>query len=297
MRLDQLIYIVEISRFGSISLAAEHLHVSQPTISIAIDALEKELGKKLFYRSRLGSQPTEDGKFLINKARQILNIVEEIQESTNPSSKKLKGTLAISAIPGLCISLLPKTFIHYKSKFPDVTLKLTEGGSFQIAERVKNEKVDLGFIATTNPNHFDNDESLIFKPLMYGQVMACVGHNSPLATEETLTLKEIINHPIITIPGYQMYKSVKNLLKKHGEPNIFFNSENRDIGRQILASGTGIGFYSSVIIKHDPYFTTGKLVAIPILDTEINLLYGYIRLKSKHLSTVAREFINTLEML
>ena len=62
MRIDQLIYLVEISRLGSISLAAEHLHISQPTISLAINNLEKQPAKKLLVRSRLGTHPTEDEK-------------------------------------------------------------------------------------------------------------------------------------------------------------------------------------------------------------------------------------------
>lgn len=125
--------------------------------------------------------------------------------------------------------------------------------------------------------------------------MACVGKKSPLAEKSSITFKEIIHHPVITLSGYQMYKTILNILKKHGEPNILLNSGNRDMGRQVLAAGLGVGFISSVIIKNDPYFTSQKLVAIPIADAEINLYYGYIRLKNKHFTTAAREFVKMLE--
>lgn len=295
MRIDQLIYLVEISRLGSISLAAEHLHISQPTISLAINNLEKELGKKLFVRSRLGTHPTEDGKIIIHKARQIVSILEEIKELTDPNSNQLTGSLIMSAVPGFSISLLPKTFVNYKKKFPRVELELQQGGSFQIAEKVKSEKIDLGFVTIIKPNQFEYDEKLSFKPLAVGKVMACVGKKSPLAEKSSITFKEIIHHPVITLSGYQMYKTILNILKKHGEPNILLNSGNRNMGRQVLAAGLGVGFISSVIIKNDPYFTSQKLVAIPIADAEINLYYGYIRLKNKHFTTAAREFVKMLE--
>lgn len=135
MRIDQLIYLVEISRLGSISLAAEHLHISQPTISLAINNLEKELGKKLFVRSRLGTHPTEDGKIIIHKARQIVSILEEIKELTDPNSNQLTGSLIMSAVPGFSISLLPKTFVNYKKNSPASNLNCSKEGRFKLPKK------------------------------------------------------------------------------------------------------------------------------------------------------------------
>ncbi|MFJ8527537.1 LysR family transcriptional regulator [Bacillus sp. NPDC094106] len=72
MNLEQMEYIKEISRTQSISLAAKNLHVSQAAVSQSISLLERELGVKLFIRSRLGTTPTKEGKNIIRKALEII---------------------------------------------------------------------------------------------------------------------------------------------------------------------------------------------------------------------------------
>ena len=75
MRIEQLIYLIEISKCGSISSAAEQLHISQPGISQAINSLEEEMDTKLFHRSKkIGTQPTEDGKSYQNCKRDFRQI-------------------------------------------------------------------------------------------------------------------------------------------------------------------------------------------------------------------------------
>src|SRR5690625_3230987 len=121
MRLDQLIYLVEIDRFKSISLAAEKLYVSQPTVSQAINSLEIELGKKLFNRSRSGTIPTEYGEEIIEKAKEILFIVNDIKESSLSNFKLLTGNITIKGVPGFYTSLLSSALVSFKKKFPGIT--------------------------------------------------------------------------------------------------------------------------------------------------------------------------------
>lgn len=71
MHLEQLKYIVEVAKTRSISIAAQNLHVSQSTISKAITNLEQELSIHLFTRSRLGAQPTTEGKNIIKKPMKL----------------------------------------------------------------------------------------------------------------------------------------------------------------------------------------------------------------------------------
>lgn len=71
MHIEQLKYIVEVTKTRSISIAAQNLHVSQSTISKAITNLEQELGINLFTRSRLGAIPTAEGKNIIKKRMKL----------------------------------------------------------------------------------------------------------------------------------------------------------------------------------------------------------------------------------
>lgn len=296
MRLDQLIYLVEIDRFKSISLAAEKLYVSQPTVSQAINSLEIELGKKLFTRSRSGTIPTEYGEEIIERAKEILFIVNDIKESSLSNFKLLTGNITIKGVPGFYTSLLSSALVSFKKKFPGITLKLFEGGSLEIEKDILAKTVDLGFVAVDNKDYFENNSKLIFKPLTTGNIMACVGQKSPLANKNSLSMQEIIKHPLISLkPGYQMYETIMDSLKEYGNPDVFFYSGNSSAGKQILMEGFGVGFCSSITIKNDPYFMFDKLKAIPLSDKDLGLYYGYLILKDKHFSNISKEFIKIVK--
>lgn len=172
MRIDHLIYIAEVAKLKSISLAAETLHVSQPTISQAIKAIETEWGGKIFHRSRLGTYPTNDGEIIITKIKEILSKVDEIKEVNTNDSDTLTGSLSISAVPGISQSLLPVTLADFINKFPKVAINISEDGSTQITKDVLNERVDIGFVAYSQENVFATHKNLVYKPLLSSPIMA-----------------------------------------------------------------------------------------------------------------------------
>ncbi len=221
--------------------------------------------------------------------------MEELKESSNLKSEKLTGTLSISSVPGICTSLLPKTIVDYKNRFPGISIKIFENGTPQIIEDITTEKHHLGFVAFTDKGYFKEHTELFYKELADCKVMVCVGRKSPLSAKNSITLEEIIKEPIVPFkPGYQMYLGILELLRKYGQPNILYSSTNSIMGKQIMAEGIGVGFCSGLTIKNDPFFTSGKLIAIPISNADIKLSYGYIRLKKRHLSTAAKEFLRVV---
>ena len=78
MRLEQLQYIIEIEKTGSISKAAENLYLTQPSVSAGVSALEKELKFKIFKRTKSGMSPTAEGEQVLALARDILAKTQEI---------------------------------------------------------------------------------------------------------------------------------------------------------------------------------------------------------------------------
>lgn len=299
MRIDQLIYLVEVSKYKSISLAAEHLHITQPTISQALNALEAELNVKLLNRSRHGTIPTDDGKLIINKAIQILEKIDEIHNIAGNQTKLLSGTLSIAALPSFSMNILSNTIATFKSSYPGITVNVFEEISSIIAAEVSAERVVLGFVAIDSEEGLFINTDIIFEKLIEGHVMACVGRKSPLSACEEISYKEIVKYPIVSfISKSPFYKKLISNLSQYGEPTFLFNAAltNQGTGKQILAEGTGISFVSSLIIESDPYFKSNQLVAIPISDKGINIDYGYIRLKSRQLPPAAKEFLKHLKL-
>ncbi|MDR6551207.1 LysR family transcriptional regulator [Paenibacillus qinlingensis] len=291
MRIEQLIYIIEISQTGSISLAAEKLHVSQPNISQAIVSLEEELGVKLFNRSRIGAVPTEDGKLIISKAIEIMNKVEELRETAGHQFNQLSGSLSIASVPSLCLSVLPPTLAIFKNKHKDVELVMMELNYPQIIQEVLNGQVDLGLIAVSR-NYHNPHAQLISEHLMDCRIMAYVGKKSPLSHRMSISIDELIQEPLLISSDYLI-----NIFKQHGEPNLLFKLGNSEAAKRIIAEGIAIGFYTETGMRYDPYLETGSIVALEVTGVDLEVSFRSIRLKSRHLSLPYKEFTKELKTI
>lgn len=286
MRIEQMQYIVEIARTGSISTAAERLNLTQPNVSQSILALEHELGVKLFKRSRSGTQPTEAGKSVVLKAEEILKQLDEIKNMANIHTNLLTGSLSIAAIPTFYMSLLPKTLAAFKLNYPRIELEMKENNSAQIIQMVLNETVDLGVVAVPEM-HLDINK-LRVESFLKSKVMACVGKNSAFAHQTSITMKEIIKHPVLSMSEY-----ILKTLHKYGEPNLLFKANNMEASKHVIAEGLAIGFYTELALKFDPYYQTGELIPLRVSDEELELSFYSLQPKS-HNSMAAQEFIKEL---
>ncbi|WP_248923863.1 LysR family transcriptional regulator [Paenibacillus hamazuiensis] len=294
MRLDQLQYLVEVSDCGSITIAAERLHVSQPNVSQSIASLEEELKTTIFIRSRSGAKPTEAGKAIIDRAREILNQVAELKKAARTQDSELTGTISIATIPSMCMTLLPKTLAVFKSKFPKVQIEIIEAGSIKAKDSVLNGEVELGLVSRRQPSDFD-DAKLQFEPLLIGETMACVSKYFALSSKKNISLEEIIKHPIVIFnQEYRMNSYILTRLKQYGEPNILFTASNPESLKKVIAEGLAIGFYADFALKTDPYVNNGDIIPLPIAEQQMNTLFGVLRKKNKHLTPASEEFISEL---
>lgn len=292
MRIEQLEYIIEIADSGSISTAAEKLHISQPSISQSLASLEEELNTTIFHRTRLGTQPTEAGKQIIEKARQIVNMIGEISKI---EESQLTGSLTITFIPSLGMTILPKALGVFKNKYPGVKFNIYEEGSVLAEEKVLEGKVDIALVANYEGKEYDN--RLNFIPLLKSEVRACVSQLSPFADQTEISLAEIVNHPIVTFnEKYNIRSLVLSMLKPYGEPNIFFNFENFEVAKKVILENLAIGFNTSLPLRTDPSFLNGMLILLPIKERkDLSLTHGILLKKNIHLTLVAQKFIEELQ--
>lgn len=295
MNLEQLQYLIEIANTGSISAAAERLHISQPSISQSILNLEKELQIKIFNRTRTGTIPTKAGMMIIEKAKEALQILEQIESISQIQSSMLSGSFSLGVIPSIGNSLLPMTLSIYKEKFPGIQIEVIEGGTNRVMENVLSGKVDIGLIAYRKPYHLD--KKLTFIPLLYGKVLACVGRTSKLAKRSHISFQEIVKYPIVTFNHeYNMKNLIVSKLKKYGKPNLMFTAGNSETAKKIISQGIVIGFYAELSLKTDPYVLSGEIIPLHISDFSEPAKYGIIHKKEAYLSVQSREFINELKI-
>ncbi|WP_284037026.1 LysR family transcriptional regulator [Neobacillus sp. 114] len=290
MRIEQLQYLVETADCGSITIAAERLHISQPSVSQSITSLEEELQTTIFVRSRLGTRPTETGKLIIEKARNILNQVGDIRKIAENQNSQLTGTIYITTIPSMCVTLLPKTLAVFKSKFQNVHVEIIESGSRKAHDDVLNGHVDLGLICTQS---MDYDEKLTFERLITGETMVCVGKQFPLPEKRKITLQEMIKYPIVIFnQEYWMNPYILGLLAQYGDPNILFTASNPESLKKVIAEGLAAGFYADFALKIDPYVHNGDIIPLHITEHNMKTFFGVLH--KKQINAAAEEFIKEL---
>ncbi len=295
MRIEQLQYLIEIADTGSISAAAEKLHISQPNISKALSIMEEELNTAIFKRTRAGVKPTETGQLIIDQAREILLQISHLKKIGQSRSSSLAGSLSFAAIPSFNASFLPSALGEFTKRHPKVQTEIIGAGSLRIKEYVLDGKIDFGLMA-----FFENaeiDEKLVFEPLVFGQCMVCVGKHSPLASKKQITLQELIGYPIVTFSEeYGMNVFVLNFLKNYGKPKLLIASGNAEGSKKFISQGVAVGFFGDIALKTDPYVLSGEIVPIYISNPQTYSHFGIVYRKDANLSVPSVEFIKELKI-
>lgn len=295
MNIEQLEYIIKVAETRSISHASESLHISQAGISMAITNLEKELGIKIFKRSRMGTIPTEEGKEIIHKAYEVLSKLEEIRDKAKMHKDTMEKELRLSSTQGLFLTILPKALALFKKKYPNVNIIMEEKGGHEVIKDVLNHKIDIGLLNI--PKVKPEEEELDFHTLLEGKVIVSVSKNSPLASKKTITPQELLGENLVLYNGPQFRSFIKDFFTQYGEMNILFYTNNTEIMKRSVAECLAVSFYYDIGINSDPYYLSGELVPIPVVNLDnYTLEFGWVRSKKQRFSKAAREFTKCLEL-
>lgn len=174
MTLTQLDYVVAIDTHRHFATAAEHCHVTQPTLSMQVQKLEDELGVLLFDRSKQPVVPTETGQVIVAQAREVLQAARRIPELAKESRDEVGGELRVGIIPTLAPYLLPHFIGPFMDRYPGVTIQMQELLTDQIVERLRNGLLDVGVVVTPLREGNLTELPLFSEPFM---VYAADGNN------------------------------------------------------------------------------------------------------------------------
>lgn len=169
MELRQLEAFTYVAETGSFTRAAELLHVSQPTVSAHVTALEQELGLTLIARTTREVSPTEAGRILLEYAGQMLTLRRQAGEEMRRFATELSGTVTVAAstVPGRYF--LPRLLAAFQKRHPDVKFDLRMTDSAGAVEQVTERKAEIGFCGTLPggkciAREFANDNLVMVAP-------------------------------------------------------------------------------------------------------------------------------------
>ncbi len=146
LHLQQLAYLREVARQGSLTRAAEALHVSQPALSQALAELERRLGLALFEKAGRGRRPTAAGRELIAFAEEALALAEALEQRLDAYRGGEAGPLSVGMIDAASLYVLPDVVRRFRGEHPGVELKLTVATSEELLARLRAFALDLAFV-------------------------------------------------------------------------------------------------------------------------------------------------------
>ncbi|MDI6402263.1 LysR family transcriptional regulator, partial [Balneolaceae bacterium ANBcel3] len=138
MNIQQLNYILAIDRFRHFAKAAEHCHVTQPTLSTMVNRFEEEIGIKIFDRSRSPVMPTETGKRIISQIRIVQEELKRLHRIAGEMSDDVEGEVRIGVIPTVAPFLLPLFLPDLLQAYPNLRVTINEYHTREIITHLKN---------------------------------------------------------------------------------------------------------------------------------------------------------------
>ena len=253
MNFHQLQYAVAISRHGlSVTQAASALGTSQPAISRALKALERELGFDLFVREgRAFSRITPQGAQVLEYATRALAEIDSLKAVAADLNQDSRGTLSIATTHTQARYVLPPVVQTFRERYPEVELHLHQGTSEQIAEMVATDRVQLA-IATGSDGLFPG---LVLLPVYRWHRQVIVPKHHPLAATRKLTLQELAKYPLVTyVFSFSGASSLQNVFSREGlVPKVALTARDSDVIKTYVRLGLGVGIVASVAIEavHD----------------------------------------------
>jgi LysR family hydrogen peroxide-inducible transcriptional activator len=165
MTLTQLRYVLAVSRHGNFGKAAQQCLVAQPTLSIQIQKLEKELGVEIFDRNTTPVRLTEPGRRVEARARRILDEADGLLDDFTDTDE-IRGRIRLGIIPTISSYLLPKIYRPLTEKYPAVDFHIHELPTSQILSQIRHEELDIGVLATPLGEKLIREMPLYYEPFV-----------------------------------------------------------------------------------------------------------------------------------
>jgi LysR family cys regulon transcriptional activator len=250
MTLKQLRYFIQTVDCGlNITAASELLFTSQPGISKQLKLLESELGIKLFLKKGKSlTSLTDAGQEVYERAKRVLNDIDEIENFAIESKGEQRGVLSIGTTHTQARYVLPDIIRKLSDKFPLIDLELHQGTSEQIDELVREKRVNC--VIASGLNTFNNE--LLQIPIYRWSRVAIVPKSHPLAKDKrNINLEILSKHSLVTyIFSIQGQSSFLQAFESQGlTPRIAFTARDADIIKTYVRKGMGVGVVASMAIE------------------------------------------------
>ena len=239
MELRHLRYFVVVAEELHFGRAAERLQMAQPPLSQQIRQLEKELGFELFRRTKRSVELTEAGAVFLREARRLLRQLEQAVELGRRTSRGETGKLVVGFVSSAAYNVLPPMLQAFRSRFGDIDLSLRELTTDQQVQRLREGRMDVGFMRPPVEDEAFSQMTIFGEPL----VVALPEHHA-LGRQAAIALGSLAGEPFILFPrplAPGLYDQIISLCQQADfSPNVVQEAIQMQTIVSLVAAGMGV---------------------------------------------------------
>ncbi|HXP01940.1 MAG TPA: LysR family transcriptional regulator [Luteibacter sp.] len=196
MELRHLRYFIAVVEEGSVTLAAERLHTSQPSLSRQIRDLEEQVGETLLTRSARGVEPTAAGQAFLVHARMALVQVEAAREAARRAAHPSKPGFSMGFLTGQELRWLPRVMRLLADQLSSIELSVSSNHSPLLADDLRRGRLDVAFMRAE-----DNVPELAYRSIAREPLIVVMPSDHPLAAETSVEPAALAKHTFINVSG------------------------------------------------------------------------------------------------
>ncbi len=287
-RLQQLRGFCYAAQTLSVSKAAERMYLSQPSVTLQIQALERDFKTTLFERRGPKISLTPDGKTLYEIAAPLVEAIDSLDAAFATRRGGVEtGRLDIAAGESTTLYLLPRFVQRFAEIHPGIELKLHNVTGRDGLAMVRSDEVDFAV-----GSMLELREDIEYQPMFTYDPMLIVGLHHPLAKRKRVTLADVSPHPLILPPSHlTTWRVVDYAFSQHNLTyKVKMEAGGWEVIKKYVALGMGISIVTSICLTGDE-----QLVALPLARYFPKRTYGLVIRKGKFLSPAAQRFVELMQ--
>lgn len=287
-RLKQLRAFVQTARIGSISAAADRLFLSQPTVSLQVQALEREFSITLFERRGPNIQLTPEGEALYRLAEPLVEGIDKLHETFAAQYGRIEsGELNIAAGESTILYILPEPIKRFARAYPRIRLKLHNVTGRDGLAMLRADEVDFAV-----GSMLDVPDEIIYKPVVTYSPVLITPKDHPLAGKKNISLHDIGPHGLILPPRHlSTWRIVDLVFKQHNAGyHVALEAGGWEVIKKYVELGLGVSIVTSVCLTGDE-----NLSVIPLDHYFPKRSYGIVRRQGRFLSPPAIRFLDVMD--
>jgi DNA-binding transcriptional LysR family regulator len=258
LELRQLQHFVAVAEEQHFTRAAQRVNVVQSALSSSIRALEEELEAKLFVRSTRQVRLTSVGRVFLDKARIALEAVRDARDAVTAVQGLNRGTLSIGTVQSLPAFLdLPSLLASFHGLYPGIEVRLCQGSSSHLLEKVRSGRLDLAIVPLCDP-----PVGIATTMIACEALVAVCPPDHPLAGRENVPLSAFADEPFVDFePAWGTRLLVDRGFNEAGiERRIAFEVSDLDTQLELVARGLGVALVPEVVAEeHQPTLGIARL--------------------------------------